>query len=408
MLLQQTFKAFGFQSSKHLLHFAHKDSEPSPFLSGLSYKLFLFRRAASGTPFFALGLFLSYHVNMRENLIEQGVYIYEKSRAVQLTAQYLAFDWVMGLLPGTKRVSRKRDPSLIKEIEKSLDTLLRRDAKIFSSGLLPLSLLAPKPLQLQEYPRLILDGLKVYRRRSSNKNKDFSPQVKAAIPDDVPDYYRRNFHFQSDGYFSEESAERYDQQVDLLFAGTSDAMRRLLVFPLARALKGSRGKGLKILELGCGTGSSTFFMAQLFPQAEITAVDLSAHYLKHARGRLQNFLNVNFLRADIARLPFQDQQFDVVFSSFVFHELPEKVREEVLQEARRLLKPGGLISIIDSVQKGDSKAFDEVLEDFPKNFHEPFYKNYSLRPMGQMLKKAGFTMKDETLGFASKVWTAQV
>ena len=41
-----------------------------------------------------------------------------------------------------------------------------------------------------------------------------------------PDYYLRNFHYQTGGYLSERSAKLYDQQVEVLFIGSADAMRR--------------------------------------------------------------------------------------------------------------------------------------------------------------------------------------
>ena len=355
---------------------------------------------------------------MREDIIEQGVYFYEKVRATQLAAQYMTFDWLMGFFPGTQRVSKRQNPELFRALQVSLNELLHADAKLFSTGLLPLSLLWPKEKKftdfLKNYPRLFRDGWKIYRRRKNNGSKDFSPEAKeAAAQNDVPEYYRRNFHFQSDGYFSEESARLYDREVDLLFAGATDAMRRLMVSPILKLINPKsgthpRGKGLRFLELGCGTGSATPILAQLFPAAEITAVDLSPHYLKHARGRLTRFLNVHALRADASSLPFHSDRFDLIYSTFLFHELPLEVRQSVLQEARRVGREGCVLAIVDSVQRGDSTLFDELLEDFPKNFHEPFFKNYATHPMSPIIEQAGFTVKSETVGFASKAWTARL
>ena len=355
---------------------------------------------------------------MKEDIIEQGVYFYEKVRATQLAAQYITFDWLMGLLPGTQRVSKRQDPEIFRALQVSLNELLHNDAKLFSTGLLPLSLLWPQETKfsdiLKSYPRLFRDGWKIYRRRKANGSKDFSVAAEeAAKTNDVPEYYRRCFHFQSDGYLSEESARLYDRQVDLLFAGATDAMRRLMVSPILRLISPKRdthprGKGLRFLELGCGTGSATPILAQLFPDAEITAVDLSPHYLKHARGRLNQFLNVHPLRADASSLPFHGDRFDLIYSTFLFHELPLEVRQSVLQEARRVAREGCVLAIVDSVQRGDSSLFDELLEDFPKNYHEPFFKNYATHPMSPIIEQAGFTVKSETVGFASKAWTARL
>src|SRR5438094_6608233 len=69
-----------------------------------------------------------------------------------------------------------------------------------------------------------------------------------------PAYYRRKFHFQSDGYLSEASAERYDHQVEVLFGGGAAAMRRQALVPLREAVRRS-GSGARLLDIGCGTGA---------------------------------------------------------------------------------------------------------------------------------------------------------
>jgi ubiquinone/menaquinone biosynthesis C-methylase UbiE len=86
---------------------------------------------------------------------------------------------------------------------------------------------------------------------------------------------------------------------------------------------------------------------------------------------------VQFLRAFGEDLPFREQRFDVVYSSFLFHELPREVRRAVLAESVRVLRPGGILVVLDSIQLGDDLRFDWALERFPADFHEPFYKDYT-------------------------------
>ena len=59
-----------------------------------------------------------------------------------------------------------------------------------------------------------------------------------------PRYYLQKFHFQSDGYLSGASAERYDHQVEVLFGGGAAAMRRQALVPLKAALPGARLPGV--------------------------------------------------------------------------------------------------------------------------------------------------------------------
>jgi ubiquinone/menaquinone biosynthesis C-methylase UbiE len=124
--------------------------------------------------------------------------------------------------------------------------------------------------------------------------------------------------------------------------------------------------------------------------------------LKKAQKNLSSFSDLDFVQVDAAHLPFKDQQFDVVVSCFLFHELPEPVRRNVLQESSRVIKKQGVLALVDSLQKNDDTSLDWGLENFPRDFHEPFYKNYTLVPMEQLLAEIGFTEQSKRLGFFSK------
>ena len=72
--------------------------------------------------------------------------------------------------------------------------------------------------------RLFFDDLpEIYRRRARNGYREV---LNEKIRDLRPDYYLQNFHYQSGGWMTDESAERYDTQVEVLFKGTANAMRR--------------------------------------------------------------------------------------------------------------------------------------------------------------------------------------
>src|ERR1700692_632201 len=72
--------------------------------------------------------------------------------------------------------------------------------------------------------------------------------------ENLPRYFRQNFHFQTDGYLSEKSAKLYDFQVEALFAGTADAMRRQAFVPVAKFLEDRDAKKTTLLDIGAGTG----------------------------------------------------------------------------------------------------------------------------------------------------------
>src|SRR5262249_56060523 len=65
-----------------------------------------------------------------------------------------------------------------------------------------------------------------------------------------------------------------------------------------------------------------------------------------------------------------------VTSIFMFHELPPKVRRIVFCEFARVLKRGGRLVVVDSLQIGDQPDYDGMLELFPQSYHEPYYSSY--------------------------------
>ena len=311
---------------------------------------------------------------------------------------------------GTKKLPRLpfSDFSLFVKIQRSLHQLLRQDAERIAQGYYPRSvLLRSEPTvdpisHVQRLPRIFREAVDASRRRDKKRTKEFSEEAEDR-KNGLPEYYQRNFHFQRDGYLGDESAALYDHQVEILFAGSADPMRRLLIAPLKRHFERSEGRGLRILELGCGSGSATNFLRLAFPLARITAVDLSEPYLEVARKRVPT---ATFVPAAAEALPFQDGEFDAVVSVFLFHELPLEVREKVLAESRRVLKGEGIFAYVDSLQLGDEPELDEPLKLFPVNFHEPYYPNYVRHPMEELLQAAGFRAVERGLGFFSKMQAA--
>src|SRR5260370_23031963 len=76
-------------------------------------------------------------------------------------------------------------------------------------------------------------------------------------------------------------------------------------------------------------------------------------------------------------LPVPDESQDAVTSIFLFHELPPKVRRIAFREGARVLKPGGRLVLVDSLQRGDQPDYEGLLELFPQNYHEPYYRSYT-------------------------------
>ncbi len=220
-----------------------------------------------------------------------------------------------------------------------------------------------------------------------------------------PRYYLQKFHFQSDGYLSEASAERYDHQVEVLFGGGAAAMRRQALVPLKNALARNRAAGRNpggLLDVACGTGRFLREVKANYPRLFVTGLDLSPHYLDVARRELTPWSRVRLVEAAAERMPFADAEFDVVTCIYLFHELPPRIRRAVAAEIRRLLRPGGTLIFVDSLQTGDDPDYDAMLELFPLAFHEPYYASY-LREDLDRLMSPGFTPGERLPAYFSKV-----
>lgn len=296
---------------------------------------------------------------------------------------------------------QEKDQELLKLLKDGVLKLHKEDAKNIAEGIYPIDVIKPKAAKehILNLPHLLLDSLKISRRRKLNIKKDFNIE-----PEDAPDYLKRNYHFQTDGYFSEESARIYEHQVEVLFSGTAGPMRRMLIKMIKKRL--GHNRPIKILELGAGVGTATLDFSKSFNFSSYTVSDVSDPYLSVARKRL-NDPRFEFVQAAGESLPFEDEQFDLVFSIYLFHELPGNIREKVLLESRRVLKNGGILAICDSLQRDDEPKLNRVLENFPVDYHEPFYKGYTIWNTNNSLDAIGFKNIVSDFKLLSKYWVAE-
>jgi SAM-dependent methyltransferase len=105
--------------------------------------------------------------------------------------------------------------------------------------------------------------------------------------------------------------------------------------------------GSRVLEAGCGVGAQTVTLARQSPDAHITSIDISADSVRAAEAAVANanLTNVTFAAGDIFDLAFDDASFDHVFLCFVLEHLPNPT--EALSALRRVLKPGGTMTVIE-------------------------------------------------------------
>jgi ubiquinone/menaquinone biosynthesis C-methylase UbiE len=280
--------------------------------------------------------------------------------------------------------------------------LFRQDLANIEAGLYPLpadhdgSLLT-----LIERSRLFFADLpEIHRRRESRAHHEFRSEP---VRGKRPRYYLQNFHFQTDGWMTDDSAARYDTQVEVLFHGTANATRRQALPQLHEIFTGRDQRKLRLLDIGCGTGRFLDFVKQAWPRLPTLGLDMSEPYVRYAKSHLKRWSQLKLAVGNAEALPLPDKSQDAVTSIFLFHELPPKVRHSVIRECARVLKPGGRLVLVDSLQRGDAPDYDGLLELFPQNYHEPYYRSYINEDFSALATGCGLAHIRDVKAFVSKV-----
>lgn len=196
----------------------------------------------------------------------------------------------------------------------------------------------------------------------------------------IPSYYSsQNFHGIEGGYLNPEAAVGYDPVTQYVLPPNETVVRQALI-DLVKVYP------RRILDLGCGTGSTTLMLKQAFPQAEVIGLDLSPYMLVRAEDKAQSAgLEILWRHSNAEKISFQDATFDLVTASLLFHEVPSAVSQVILRESFRLLVAGGQVLILD----GNQKTLRE-LEWLNDIFAEPYIREYAAGNLDASLGAAGF------------------
>ena len=341
-----------------------------------------------------------------KSLGERAYRLKQRSLAAVLGATTGAIHALMGPR------GQKSDPKALGAIDALHDEALARDYANAEAGLYPKSLLVPLPgwHDVRYLAEAVLDMPRIVwrKRRGAEGVRIPAKALQAGV--EFPDYYRRAFHWQTDGWMSEHSARIYEVQVEFLFFGAMDVMRRAGLAELVRALDGDRHRmRVKVLDVACGTGRLLEQMRVTLPQATLDGVDLSPFYVDRAEERMKGHPASKVTVANAESMPFDEGAYDAVTCGFLFHELPKDARQRVARELFRVLEPGGVLVVQDSMQRTDPNAKDLLgfLDWFPVAYHEPYYKGYTKDDLAKLLAEAGFVVEKEEHVLFSKVVVAR-
>ena len=274
------------------------------------------------------------------------------TRAAYVSTQLARVAWYSGHLSIARRLAQqlawqetvsagprpRSDPRLADRVHAERMALLQQDIANVEAGIYPLPHDHDGSLLTRLYrSRLFFDDLpEIHRRRERN---GFREVLSEKARGRRPDYYLQNFHFQSGGWMTDDFAERYDTQVEVLFKGTANAMRRQALPQLFEVFTGHDQRALRLIDLGCGTGRFLDLVKQAWPRLPSLGLDLSEAYIRHARRYLRRWSRLDLVVANAEAIPAPDNSVDAVTSIFMVHELPPKVAELSLARRRACSSP---------------------------------------------------------------------
>jgi ubiquinone/menaquinone biosynthesis C-methylase UbiE len=229
------------------------------------------------------------------------------------------------------------------------------------------------------FKTFLIDGEKIkqyYESRDWEQESDRFRQPNF----EYPKYYKsQHFHGIDNGYLNPSAAFSYDPVTQYVLPPNEAWVRQGLLDRI-------RCQPRRILDLGCGTGSTTCLLKQKFLNAEVIGVDLSPYMLAVADDKAKQMgLAIEFQQHKAEQTTFADASFDLVTASLLFHETPPSVSCQILEECFRLLKAGGEVLILDGNQASLRQA--EWLTDI---FEEPYIRAYASGSVDAWMGMAGF------------------
>ncbi|MSO65873.1 MAG: class I SAM-dependent methyltransferase [Alphaproteobacteria bacterium] len=151
------------------------------------------------------------------------------------------------------------------------------------------------------------------------------------------------------------------------------------------------------LDLGCTVGREMFSFMDIYPGMETHGIDVGAPCLRYAHAVAEaDGRKVHFSQQNAEHLDFPDGSFDVVTSSFFFHEISLASSRKILKEAYRVLKPGGLM-INQELPPVDlvSGPYEDFVVDWDAYYNnEPYYWQFRHQDLRQRFVEASFKAKN--------------
>jgi ubiquinone/menaquinone biosynthesis C-methylase UbiE len=286
----------------------------------------------------------------------------------------------------------------------SIDSTLRFSSRLVNGilAIKPLANLAKHQARQMMIKRAEAIGVQWTQEAAALRTRDWTAEFNQVNNPSLtyPDYYVRSFHAYEEGNLGWEPATEVEVAAYAVHAriwpnggAEGDARLRQSYHDILKAQIGTAPQD--IVDLGCSVGMSTFALQALYPEAKITGVDLSPYFLAVAQyrslSRYQGKTIPTWLHALAESTGLPSASVDLVSACLLFHELPQTAAVQIIREAKRLLRPGGYLALMDMNPKSDIYAqMPPYILTLLKST-EPYMDDYFSFDLAQAIAQAGFT-----------------
>lgn len=212
-----------------------------------------------------------------------------------------------------------------------------------------------------------------------------------------PDYYLKNFHAYDGGNMNWRAAEECEAATKGVMSfhypesdgkHANDIVRGEFMNLVSKYVDCE--ENLSMVDMASGIGYSTSIVNEKF-NGEVIGIEMSPYFLNKAS---ELYPSLHFLHENVENTTLEDNSQDVVFISYLLHELPLDISENVIREAKRILKPFGILAVLD--MNHDIKAssmFSQYIFDRTEPYLEE-YKAFS-KDRKNILERNYFTLLEE-------------
>lgn len=215
-----------------------------------------------------------------------------------------------------------------------------------------------------------------------------------------PEYTKHEIHIQPGGYTGDPFAGYINYYGVNNFYGGSNYNDEVQAAIAARVQTPPDGKVERILDLGCATGRLTIALKDRFPEAEVWGIDVGGPMVRFAHTRCVDLgKDIHYAQRLAEDTKFPDNHFDLVTAYIMFHEVTADAQDKIIDEAMRVLRPGGVFFPIDfrtGKQVNNFSAYRTFSTWWDHRFNgEPWRFEYASRDFADLCAKHGFNVRED-------------